>query len=162
MTRTMKRLTIAAVSALVLTAGPGIAQAQTPRAHAGVRGLYNFDAEEFGLGAQATIPIGTFIQFYPSFDYYFVDPGNLFAFNADLKYAITGQNFNWLYIGGGLNVTRFEDSGVSDSQAGLNLFVGGESLRGSIHPFAELRLIVGDGSSGQVVVGLNFTLGRHQ
>ena len=162
MTRKTSRLMMAALPALLLAAGTSIAQAQTGRAHLGVRGMYNFDIEEFGLGAQATIPVGTFLQFYPSFDYFFIDPGNLFAFNADLKYALTGSNFNWLYLGGGLNVTRAESGGASDSQTGLNLFAGVESLRGSIHPFGEIRFTVGDGSSGQVVFGLNFTLGRHQ
>lgn len=161
MRRMTSRLTIAAL-ALCLTAGAAtLATAQTTRSHAGIHALYNFDLEEFGVGGQVTIPVGSYLQFYPSFDLYFVDPGSLWAVNADLKYAVSGANLNWLYLGGGLNITRASAAGVSDSRAGLNLFVGIESLRSRVHPFAEVRFTVGDGSSGQVAAGLNFTLGRH-
>jgi hypothetical protein len=40
---------------------------------------------------------------------------------------------------------------------GLNLFAGAESLKGRVHPFAEARLVLGDGSRFQLVGGLNIT-----
>jgi len=48
----------------------------------------------------------------------------------------------------------------SNTDAGLNLIVGLESLKGWIHPFAEGRLTVGDESTFQIAGGLNFTLGE--
>ena len=50
---------------------------------------------------------------------------------------------------------------TDDSEAGLNLFFGIESLAGRVHPFGEGRFIVSDNSSFGIVGGLNFTLGQH-
>jgi len=163
MTAKTMRLTVAALAACTLVAAHAApARAQTNRTHVGLNVVYNFDYEEFGAGGQMTFPIGQMLQFYPSFNVYFVDGGSLWAANADLKYAVSGENLNWLYLGGGLNVTTASAGGGSDSNAGLNLFAGVESLRGNVHPFLEVRFTVGDGSSGQLAAGLNFTLGRHQ
>jgi len=64
-------------------------------------------------------------------------------------------------VGGGLNISRFAFEGEGESDVGLNLLAGAESLRGRIHPFVEGRLIIGDGSRFQLAAGLNFTLGAH-
>jgi hypothetical protein len=137
-------------------------EAQTSRSHLGARISYQFDAEEFGIGAQLGVPIARRLEFYPSFDYYFVDPGNFWAMNADLKYRISAtSSMDWLYVGAGLNVTGFSVGPVDDTDLGANLLAGVEPLRGRIHPFAEARLILGDGSAFQLSAGLNLTLGRH-
>jgi hypothetical protein len=136
-------------------------QAQTNRLHLGPHFGYNFDIEELGVGPQLSVPVARHLEFYPSFDWYFVSPGNLFALNADLKYRLASENLSWLYVGGGLNITRASAAGASTTDAGVNLLAGVESLRGTVHPYGELRLTVGDGSTAQIAVGLNFTLGRH-
>ena len=74
-----------------------------------------------------------------------------------LKYRLPLQNADFLYIGGGLNFTR--SSGTSDTRG--NVLAGLESRRGNIHPFAEFRLTAGQGSTTQLVGGLNITLGGH-
>jgi hypothetical protein len=140
----------------------GTAQAQTSRLHLGPRISYQFDAEDIGLGAQLGVPVARQLEFYPSFDIFFVDPGSLWQFNADLKYRFGGQGLDWLYAGAGLNLLHASAGGASNTDAGLNLFGGIESLKGTVHPFAELRLTVGDGSTGMIAGGLNFTLGRHR
>ena len=139
-----------------LTAATPVA-AQTGRAHLGPRLIYDFDVEEFGVGAQLSVPVARQLEFYPSFDYFFVNPGSLTQLNVDLKYRVPAD-FNWLYVGAGLNVSRrsFRDEGHTDT--GLNLFGGYESLRGRVHPFLELRIVAGDGSRVQLAGGLNFTL----
>lgn len=147
---------------LLLSAAAGSAQAQTSRLHLGPRISYQFDVDEVGLGAQFSAPIAHHLEFYPSFDYFFVDPGSLWQLNADLKYRLDGQNLNWVYVGTGLNIAHASVGGNGDTQAGLNLFGGIESLKGRVHPFAELRVTVGDGSTGMIAGGLNFTLGRHR
>ncbi len=156
-----RMLKLAGAVGLALTLA-GSAQAQTNRLHLGPRISYQFDVDEVGLGAQFSAPIAHHLEFYPSFDFFFVDPGSLWQFNADLKYRLDGQNLNWVYVGTGLNLLHASAGGAGNTDAGLNLFGGIESLRGRVHPFAELRVTVGDGSTGMIAGGLNFTLGRHR
>jgi hypothetical protein len=143
-------------AALVLVfALPGTAQAQTNRLHFGPRVSYQFDLEKLGVGVQFSAPIARHLEFYPSFDY-FIDSGSFWNLNADLKYRIPSESMRWLYLGAGLNIAH-----GGDTQAGLNLLAGVESLKGRVHPFGEFRFTANHGSTGQIAVGLNFTLGRH-
>ena len=139
----------------------GTAQAQTDRLHLGPRISYQFDLEKIGIGAQLGLPIANHLEFYPSFDYFFVDVGSFWNLNADFKYRIAQPSIRWLYVGAGLNIARSRSGGSSATRAGLNLLAGAESLRGRVHPFAEFRFITNNGSSAQVAVGLNFTLARN-
>jgi hypothetical protein len=146
---------------LVTIVTTGVA-AQTDRSHLGARVSYNFDAEAVGLGAQLSFPVRNHLEFYPSFDYFFVDVGTLWALNADLKYRLRSvAALRWLYLGSGLNLSRFSHQSVGGSELGLNLFGGVESLRGRIHPFAEARLTIGGDAAFLLAAGLNFTLGGH-
>ena len=150
---------VSLASALVLTSAmAGAAQAQTSRLHFGPRVSYQFDLEEFGIGAQLSVPIASHLEFYPSFDFFFVNVGTYWDVNADLKYRIATESVDWLYIGAGLNVAHISRDRFDDNQAGLNLFVGVESLRGRVHPFGEFRFTANNGSTAQASVGLNFTL----
>jgi hypothetical protein len=138
---------------------PGLATAQTSQTHLGPHIGYNFDLEEASLGAQLGVPVARFLEFYPSFDWYLVDAGSFWAVNADLKLRVEGRNTRWLYLGGGLNISnRTDDDDVSRSDSRANFFIGAESLVGRIHPFVELRALLGNGSSAQLAAGLNFTL----
>jgi hypothetical protein len=144
-------------TALVLAwALAGTAQAQTSRLHLGPRISYQFDLEKLGIGAQLSVPIVHYLEFYPSFDY-FIDSGSFWNLNADLKYRLPAESVHWLYLGGGLNIAH----GGGDTNAGLNLLAGVESLKGRVHPFGEFRFTANHGSTGQIAVGLNFTLGHH-
>ena len=139
----------------------GSAQAQTNRLHLGPRVSYQFDLEKIGVGVQFSAPIASHLEFYPSFDYFFVDAGSFWNLNADLKWRVASKSVNWLYLGTGLNIARSGGGGGHDTRAGLNLFAGAESLRGRVHPFGEFRFIANEGSTAQVAVGLNFTLATH-
>jgi hypothetical protein len=152
----------AILTALLVLVASGIVRAQTDRAHIGPHIGYNFDIEELALGAQFSVPILRHVEFYPSFDYYFVDDGSLWAVNADLKWRVAKDRPRWLYIGGGLDLMHASNNGNGNTDAGANLFVGAESLRGRIHPFVEFRAILADNSSVQLQGGLNITLGRHR
>jgi hypothetical protein len=154
------RISRMATALVAVAALAGTAQAQTNRLHLGPRLSYQFDVEKLGVGAQLGVPMANRLEFYPSFDYYFVDHGSFFNLNADLKYRIAPVTLHWFYVGTGLNIARASNGG-SDTNAGVNLFAGAESLKGRVHPFAELRFTAGDGSTGQISAGLNFTLGRH-
>jgi hypothetical protein len=148
------------LAALALATIAASAEAQTPQLHFGPHLSYNLDIEELGLGAQLSVPIARHIEFYPSFDWYLVPNGSLVGLNADLKFRTDNTGGNWLYFGGGLNVTSSNpDGGSSRSDTRANLFVGIESRSGRVHPFAELRGMLGDRSSTQFAAGLNFTMG---
>lgn len=153
------RMSRLAALLVLSSAFAGTAQAQAGQMHLGPRVSYQFDLEEFGIGAQFSAPIARNLEFYPSFDYFFVDPGSFWHLNADLKYRIATRDINWLYLGGGLNVARRDfDNGNDNTGVGVNAFVGAESRAGRVHPFAEFRFTANDGSTGQLSVGLNFTL----
>ena len=153
----MRLRTAAVVFAMMLTLGAA-AEAQTHRSHLGPHIAFNVDVEEVALGAQFSAPIANFLEFYPSFDYYLVDVGSLWAVNADLKFRIAGSGLDWLYLGGGLNVTRRSFEGEGNNDTGLNLLAGFETIAGRVHPYGELRFTLSGGSTAQFAFGLNFTL----
>jgi hypothetical protein len=111
---------------------------------------YNFDAEALVLGAQLSWPIMPRLELYPSFDYYFVDPGSLWALNFDLKYRPPTRFGSW-YVGGGLNYL----DGQGGSDTNLNLLTGFEARGGRTRPYVEAKFILGDGSSFQLSGGFN-------
>ncbi|HEV8381233.1 MAG TPA: hypothetical protein VGQ29_06605 [Gemmatimonadales bacterium] len=140
------------LTALVLLLGAaGVSRAAAQRSHFGVHGGYNIDSDDWLIGAQVHLPLTRSIELYPSFDYYFVDPGSLVGLNADLQFRTPGAP---LYFGGGLNILRA--SGNSDT--GFDLFGGLETRYGRTHPYVEARGLFHDTSSLQLVFGLNVTL----
>ncbi|HXF94908.1 MAG TPA: hypothetical protein VNI61_02280 [Gemmatimonadales bacterium] len=150
--------------ALLLVAAPaeaqrrGRARAAAAAAYAprfGPHLGYNVDVEELLLGAQLSWPITPRVELYPSFDYYFVDPGSLWSLNADLKLR-PPTRYGALYLGAGLNYSRRSVSGASPSETGLNLLVGLEGRRTRTAPYVEAKFIVGDESSFQIVGGFSF------
>lgn len=137
---------------LVLLLGTaGVSRVMAQRSHFGAHGGYNFDNDDWLIGAQLHLPLTRSIEFYPSFDYYFVNVGSLVGFNADLEFRTPGAP---LYFGGGLNVLR--TSGNSD--AGFDLIGGLESRYGRTHPYLEARGLFHGNTSLQLVFGLNVTL----
>jgi hypothetical protein len=138
------------------TALAGAAHAQ--RAHIGGHLLYQFDVEEFGIGAQFSYPVARRLEFYPSFDYYFVDPGSLWQLNGDLKYKLREEH-NWFYLGGGIGIARRSVGDVDNTDVGANLIGGWETLIGQrVHPYLEGRLTLSEETSVQVAAGLNITI----
>jgi len=135
----------------LLLGAAGVHRATAQRAHFGVHGGFNFDSEDWLIGAQLSLPMSRSIELYPSFDYYFVDAGSLVGFNADLKFRAPGAP---LYLGGGLNILK--TSGNSDT--GFDLFGGLETRSGRTHPYLEARGIFHDNSSVQLLFGVNVTL----
>lgn len=112
---------------------------------------YNFDTDDLLLGAQLSYPITPTFDLYPTFDYYFVSGGSLWALNFDAKYRPPTRYGAW-YVGGGLNLTHA--TGGSDTN--LNLFTGLEGRRGRTRPYVEARFILGSGGTFQIAGGLNW------
>lgn len=131
------------------------ASAPAPRigAHIG----YNFDVEEVLLGAQAVFQIAPAFDLYPSFDFFLVSAGSLWALNLDVRYR-PPTRYGLLYVGGGLNYLRASSNGIGGSNTNLNILGGFEARRRRAAPYAELRLTVGDGSSFQIVGGMSWRL----
>ena len=144
----MMRRSFAAL--LLLLGAAGVSRAAAQRAHFGFHGAYNTEMNRGALGAQVQMPIASRLEFYPSFDYYFVDTGNELGLNADLKYRAAPP----LYFGGGLNIL----SGGGTSDAGADLIGGFETRAGQAHPYAEARALLHGSTSWQFLFGLNFTL----
>lgn len=155
----MTRRTSTLVAILTMaSAFAATAQAQTNQVHIGARLSYHFDADAAGLGVQMGIPLARHLEFYPSIDNYFVKVGSFLSFNGDLKFRVPLETSEWLYLGTGVNLARHSYRDVNTTRTGVNLFVGGESLIGRVHPFGEFRFISNNGTSAQAVVGLNFTM----
>jgi hypothetical protein len=116
---------------------------------------YNFDVENLLLGAQLSYPVTPDISIYPSFDYYFVDVGTLWALNFDLKYRPPTRYGSW-YVGGGLNYSHFSAGGSGAGDTNLNLLTGLEGRRGRARPYVEAKFILGDGSAFQLLGGFSW------
>jgi len=144
----MRRILVVLV---LLLGAAGVSRATAQRAHFGVHTGYNFDSEAWLIGAQLHLPLSPSIELYPSFDYYFVDPGSRVGLSADLHFRTPGAP---LYLGGGLNVLH--ESGTSDT--GFDLFGGLETRYGRTHPYLEARGIFHDNTTVQLLFGLNVTL----
>lgn len=143
--------------AAVLLSAP-LAGQSLGRMHLGPRIGYNFDAEALVLGAQLSVPVARQLEFYPSIDFHDVDVGSLYSINIDLKYRAPLRGSDWLYVGTGLGILTRSVNDADHSDAGLNLFLGAESRTGRVHPFAEGRATLADGSQVLLMGGLNFTL----
>ena len=140
----------------IATAQAGAAHAQRP--HIGGHLLYNFEVEEFGIGAQFSYPFSRRLEFYPSFDYFFVDPGSLWQLNADLKYKLREEH-NWFYVGGGLGILRRSVGDFDNTDVGANVIGGWETLIGQrVHPYLEGRLTISDETLFQIAGGINITI----
>lgn len=142
---------------LVAAAAPAAGHAQRP--HIGPHGGYNFDSEDFLVGAQLSIPIAYNFELYPSFNYYFTDPGTQLGFNGDVKYRIPTASRLYVYLGGGVNLLHRSGGGLtSESDWGGNVLGGFETLLGRTHPFVEGRMLLHGNEAFQLLAGLNITL----
>jgi hypothetical protein len=118
---------------------------------------YNFDAKAAVIGAQAALPVARQVDFYPSFDYYTVSNATEWGLNFDARIRPPGP-YRYGYLGAGLNVAHTSAGGVGNTDTNVNLLGGLEGKRGQIRPYAEARLIIGNGSSFQIDGGVNFPL----
>jgi opacity protein-like surface antigen len=138
----------------------------------------NFDGTEILVGGQARFPVGlqlgeTDVLINPSLEFYpFIDSSigtnnidfSLWVLNADALLPIEISDSFDSYAGAGLyfarskwNFNNIPGLNLDDSEvnAGLNLFAGAtfqKEDRGLI-PFGEVRLALGDGSSGLILRG---------
>ncbi|MFB6230376.1 MAG: outer membrane beta-barrel protein [Salinibacter sp.] len=133
------------------------------------------DAGTLFFGAEGRADLGDLpVVANASFDYYLTDIENTTYFAVDLnalyEFGIENQSFV-PYAGGGLGITRvsFETQGVdipgggtvggtssSETEIGLNLVGGARFPVGSIEPFAQLNITLGDTQRVGITGGLLF------
>lgn len=159
----MRRVHQACLLAMVAMVLAGAADAQRrtgggalDRPRVGPHLGYNLDVDALTVGVQATLPVTTRVELYPSFDYYAISPGTLWAINMDVKFR-PPTRLGALYVGGGIDYLHTSASGGS-GDVNLNFLGGWEARRRPFVPYAEGRLILGSGSTFQIVGGFNFKL----
>lgn len=104
----------------------------------GIRGAYDFDQRDFGVGGQLRVPLGRFFELAPSGDVFFGEERTWQA-NGDVAVSL-------ILLRGGLGLAvvdpvRLGDEG-GDPEIGLNLFAGLQAppRRGRwVRPYAEAR-----------------------
>lgn len=155
MTRSAWRLAVLVAGGFTV-AGPAAAQRRAAvwSPSFGVHFGYNFDVEEPLAGAQANFPLGRYVAFYPSFDYYFTSGVSTWGLNGDLK--LYPGAYRVFYVAGGINYTHVSVNGNGAGDTNLNLVAGLEGHRRFGAPYLEGRLILGNGSSFQIVGGLSW------
>lgn len=152
----LRILRIAVPVAVASVLGSGVAAAQYQNtARVGSYLAYHFDARDPGVGAQLDVPITSRFTLYPSAGVFLVDQGSLWGVNADVKYWLASP----LYFGGGLNIMQRSVAGTDRTDAGVNLLTGVEGhMSRRLHPFAEGRVILNEGSAFLLGAGLRIAL----
>jgi hypothetical protein len=134
------------------------ARISAQRSHVGARIGYDFQSRSALVSTQATVPMTSAVEFYPSLDVYLPDHGSMMGFNGDLKFNLPTSGPH-VYLGGGLGVQTRSDRNVSNTNVGANAILGLESRQGWVHPFVEGRAFLSDVNRASLLAGLNFTIG---
>ena len=145
------------IAALAVHSESASAQAST---NVGARLGYNFHSDDAVLGLNLTVPISTRIEFYPSIDLYIPDSGNQVGFNGDVKVLLPVRFGASMYGGGGIGLVNRNAGEFANTDVGVNLLFGIESLVGWIHPFGEVRWMIYDDPQLALFAGVNFRFGR--
>ena len=149
----MRSFNLLAAAAVALFLVPATANAQV---HLGPQLSYGGDTE-FGVGGRMVANveslqhwdfIGTFDVFFPDGDVdYWEANGNL-AYNFGLPDAPSLSP----YVGTGLSIAHVSVGSASDTDLGINFFVGTQFEGSSTTPFVELRLVA-EGADQVVITG---------
>jgi len=127
----------------------------------GMRAGWDFDADNWSLGGQARLPLGTsgFFGLVPSGDAFFGDDGRNWQLNGDLTVSGPG---GVIYGGAGVamvNLDRIGDG--TTTQGGFNVLLGLSAPSGPmlLRPFAEGRMTFVNGDRPfHVIAGFNIAL----
>lgn len=164
MNRIIPLLTTIALLALSIT--PATAQIG-PTVDVGVRLGTDIagDIEDEFLGVDARIGLPTLpVVLNPAFDYYFRPEGvDFYQFSANALLSVNMAALPTIapYVGGGLGIARrsqdatSQRAGFSDTDIGINLIGGGAVSVGSLKPFAQLQLTLGNPDLVTVAIGVH-------
>jgi opacity protein-like surface antigen len=158
-------LSIPALAMLMLIGSTKSADAQA--FEIGPRIGYEVDAwDALSVGADARLAMGALpVRVNPYFDYYLTDDiGNRstslvqLGLNALYEFGVANQAFT-PYAGAGLAVTRWNNGITTDTNPGLNLIFGSKFGFGSVRPFVQADITVGDRDFFNVRGGVLFPMG---
>lgn len=165
MSKSARWFVVSALTLAIVGVGAGDAEAQ---AAFGVQGSWGSETD-FGIGGRVLANIERVnLEAVGSFDLFFPDdPGpdvdlDYWEINGNLFYHIHLRNTNTVlpYVGGGVNIARFELDADSQTEVGLNLAGGARFPTASnITPFAEAKYVIADGFNEQFVVAFGFLFG---
>ncbi|MBT8399541.1 MAG: hypothetical protein KJO98_03615 [Rhodothermia bacterium] len=125
------------------------------------------DIEDEFLGVDARIGIPSLpVVINPAFDFYFTpDPVDFFQFSVNALLALNTAALPTIapYVGAGLGISRFSadvdtgfgDFSASDTDIGINLIGGGAITVGSVKPFAQVQLTIGNPDLVTLAIGVH-------
>jgi hypothetical protein len=145
--------------AALCCASPAHAERNTLGPHFGV----NFDLEDPFLGLEGRFDVGNvgssaIIQINPSFSFYFGDGYDAFNFalNVPFEFLISGTVAR-PFAAPGIAIWHFSN-GDSETDIALALIGGVLFALDPVEPFVQLRILIGDGSSAELMGGVLFRL----
>ncbi|MCS3703858.1 porin family protein [Salinibacter ruber] len=170
--RPMKRFAPLITVALILAvAFPLTAQAQTESSSGfeiGPRVTIDVgDIEEFALGGDVRYDLSQNVeapvQLSGAFDFYFADDQggtdvSIYTIDLNAHYIFPTEETFSPYAGGGIGITGSEVGGTSSTDTGLNLVGGVEFDTGTLQPFVQGQVTIGDFDRLGITGGLLFAL----
>jgi len=133
-----KKLSVAVLAALLLSASLATASRALPLIGFNIRGGHYTDTNKAFLGGGVDVGLLT-ITASPNFEWVFIDGGNLYTtnFDASFRFGLATAEV-WAGAGYVLRTTNL-DGFDSVTKGGLNLFVGGGLGLLPLKPFGQLK-----------------------
>jgi hypothetical protein len=122
----------------------------------GVRGGLYADQNEPFVGTHFLHKIQRHFIFNPNFEYVLVDRGSLYTINADFHYDLPSRSSTVFWLGGGLGISRSSFRDLSNTDTGLNLFMGVSFGRRPAIPFLQVKVLMMDDNQLVFVGGITF------
>ncbi len=150
----MKKATLV-LAALVLLTSSAFADSGTLF---GIRGGLYTDADKPFLGAEFLTGIARGVDFNPNLEYVFTDNMTYMTFNIDAHFDFYERTGSFMYFGGGLAIQYAKIDGYdeSDTNTGVNLFVGVGLNKKPVIPYLQAKAVLGDNDEIVIGVGLRF------
>lgn len=117
------------------------------------------DIEDEFLGVDVRIGVASLpVVINPAFDFYFAsDPEDFYQVSVNALYAVKTAALPTIapYVGAGLGISRRSIGDLSNSDIGINLIGGGAITVGSLKPFAQVQLTLGDLDLVTLAIGVH-------
>jgi len=133
------------------------AQASADDIKFGLRGGYYTKVDAAFVGAELLVPVAHRVWFNPNVEYAFVDDSYI-TFNADFHYDFPTHSSNYVWLGGGLAIVRFDPPGPFEASTDVaaNILAGVGFRSGSVIPYFQAKVILKDDSIFAIAFGLRF------
>jgi hypothetical protein len=118
-----------------------------------LRGGYYADSELAYFGGGLLTGVSRNWYFNPNVE---IAPGDLFTVNGDFHYDFASTSGASIWAGAGPAILVADRGDGSDTDVGLNLFMGVGAARGGLRPFGQLKGILADNSQFVLTGGVRF------